>query len=536
MKEYSNNPFEYIDKSELTDEEILSVISEDKTVSLNFSNATKENQNRIIELVRSAIADSINVAKSSDNLLEVSQNAEDKIKKNVAEFCGVIKNGLIKPIFNIVSSFSLKANIDNIVIPVIIFLGNEEDLATVYQKLNQEGVKLTKYDVFAATWINYTITIKNDKDFIEYVIKKYQAAEEKSGLEIDGFDAESLRQKGELTVFEYAFAIGKAIVHECPKLFSGKNDDAKIDSIGFLLLSNLFGLAYSKMAGLAETLTKYKNIDYKVLKDDIVESAKIVQKALGDYITSPAKNNPSLVCHAELQLVSFIVVIFKLKFSISINEGIVPISGSGKIVKDLTSYLPKHYLWDILRGFWSGAGDSKLEEIVSAPATCRYVKDVDRTSFEIAVSDWLKGAYERQSQNQVSADAKLFLNYLLRSRVYDASKCEYDIEHCVPRKVLRDYLNIQEVPVSSVCNLTFIPTKENRAKAEKTYYQKQDTDASTYSLSQTELDKLLYPTRSELRFVESVKTITPENYRKFLKERAKYLTKMAMEALYPDKK
>ena len=74
----------------------------------------------------------------------------------------------------------------------------------------------------------------------------------------------------------------------------------------------------------------------------------------------------------------------------------------------------KHYLYDILRGFWSGSGDSKLQEIISDPTTCRYVRDVSENSFEQVISEWLKSANSKATLTNVSAETKLFLNYLLR--------------------------------------------------------------------------------------------------------------------------
>lgn len=52
-----------------------------------------------------------------------------------------------------------------------------------------------------------------------------------------------MKKDGELTVFEYAFALGKQLMNSCPRLFN-KQDDSKIDSIGFLVLAELMGLTY----------------------------------------------------------------------------------------------------------------------------------------------------------------------------------------------------------------------------------------------------------------------------------------------------
>lgn len=49
--------------------------------------------------------------------------------------------------------------------------GSDDELANIFQKLNQEGVKLSKYDVFAATWVNQLVQVKDDPSFIDYIIK-----------------------------------------------------------------------------------------------------------------------------------------------------------------------------------------------------------------------------------------------------------------------------------------------------------------------------------------------------------------------------
>jgi hypothetical protein len=116
----------------------------------------------------------------------------------------------------------------------------------------------------------------------------------------------------------------------------------------------------------------------------------------------------------------------------------------------------------------------------------------------------------------------------------EVNKTEYDIEHCVPKKVIKDYFTSKNiaVPMSAACNLVYIPKSENRGKGECTYYQKKQKDASTYTLNDAALDALCYPLKSELSFVESVQTITSENYFKFLEERKKFITLRMISKLY----
>lgn len=200
-------------------------------------------------------------------------------------------------------------------------------------------------------------------------------------------------------------------------------------------------------------MDKHKKLDFCRLKNAIIDTAKSVQSALGDYIVAPTKKKPSLACHSELQLSSYIVVLFKLRYEITTADGLVDRGNKAKEIREVRRFLYKHYLYDILRGYWSGSGDTKLEEIIADPFTCRYVKDVNKDSFEQAISEWLASSNKKSSLMTVSAETKLFLNYLLRLYNNPAAiaKTDYDIEHCVPKKVLqttslRKMLQFQSLP------------------------------------------------------------------------------------------
>jgi hypothetical protein len=219
-----------------------------------------------------------------------------------------------------------------------------------------------------------------------------------------------------------------------------------------------------------------------------------------------------------------------------LNNGLIDNGNKAKELKEVKRFLHKHYLYDILRGHWSGSGDTKLEEIISDPYTCRYVKDVNKDSFEQVISEWLAASNRKSSLTTVSAETKLFLNYLLRlyANPADLAKTDYDIEHCVPKKVLQDYFIKKDVavPISATCNLVYIPKPENRGKGDMTYYQKQKKDASSYTLNEDALSNLSYPLKTELAFVESVSTLSAENYFKFLKAREMYVTHRIISKLY----
>lgn len=297
---------------------------------------------------------------------------------------------------------------------------------------------------------------------------------------------------------------------------------------------------YQDMGKLAETMDNYKTLDYKLLKDAIVDAGSIVENFLGSYIESPTKPKhgkakTSLVCHSELQLASYIIVVFKLKYELTPDKGLAPNSKqSAKELKRVKEFLYKHYLYDILRGFWAGSGNTKLEEIISDPMTCRYTKDVPKDELERVIAAWFDDTNKKALLTNVSADTKLFLNYLLRtSGYYDEGTC-YDVEHCVPKDVIKKYYLNRKiiVPMSAVCNLVYIPSGDNRSKGDSTYYQSQVLDPGAYTLDEQHLAALGYPTHDDLRFVESTDSLTEANYFAFLATRKKVILHKFINALY----
>lgn len=544
MLKYSKTYFEYFKDSELTTFDIESILAASESAFSWYGRESEQNQATTREKIRKILGSTIRESQGK-NQLQIAQTAAKRLCREIALLNEKDEMLVINPVYIIVNRFETDAKIDDIEIPLIIFDGSSEELAIVFQKVNQEGVKLSKYDVYAATWSNYTVNVKGDRHFIEHIIKKYDASQEDSGLEIFNYDPENIQKTGELTPYEYAFALGKELIEKCPVLFgvdekTAQKQEAKIESIGFVLLAELLGLSYQQMGGLAKQMKKYEEcVSFTTLKEAIVETAKSVQTALADYIVAPTKQKRSLACHSELQLVSYVVVLFKLRYDLTPEKGLNDKGKKAKALSEVRKYLYKHYLYDILRGFWSGSGDSKLREIVADPATCRYTRDVSKDGMEQILSEWLSSYNKRASLISVSAETKLVLNYLLRF-YEDHAKIvgtDYDVEHCVPKKVLQDHLIKKNknavIPISAPCNLIYIPKSENRSKGEKTYYQRQAEAPGTYTLNEEALSDLSYPTKSELRFVNSTETLTVEAYSKFLEDREKYVTRKMMEKMYP---
>jgi len=534
MLKYTQNYFEYVEPDEFTDSDLMAIILSSKDAKEIYDKYQHKDQQRVFNEMRAIIASNIKGRQENDNLLQITKRIREELCQKIAILPKEDGGEIDDVVYQIVEKIDKEASIDDIEVPVIIFKGDKGELADIFQKLNQEGVKLSKYEVFAATWLNHFVTVNDDPEFIDHVIKKYEAAQNDLDLEIADYDPDEMRKTGKLTLFEYAFAVGKALKNSCKLLFPNV-DDNEVDSIGFLILTEIVHIPYQKMGRLADELVKYKKLDYKELADAIVTSAKTVEDALKAYLESPVKGRKkSLACHAEYQIASYIITIFELRYNLDMETGLKVNDKNKKVIARIKQYLYKHYLFDILKGTWAGSGDSKLEQIIADPTTCRYTNDVAKDEFETAISAWLDESNSKVKLVNVSAETKLFLNYLLRNKKYNTGGVSYDIEHCVPKTIIKHFYEKKgiSVPMSSVCNLVYIPGTDNRSKGDLTYYQRQKEKPDTYLLNQEQLDDLVYPRREELSFLESTDTITEEAYFKFLKNRKDIILKTMMDRLY----
>ena len=63
-------------------------------------------------------------------------------------------------------------DLDKLTIPVVIFKGDEFDLATIFENMNTGGTKLSKYEIFAAKWQDILFCIE-DRALLKCVDDKY---------------------------------------------------------------------------------------------------------------------------------------------------------------------------------------------------------------------------------------------------------------------------------------------------------------------------------------------------------------------------
>ena len=524
LKNYDTNSFSYFKLEDISDEIIENLLTKSSQIKIDFNNFNAQSKEQVKIKIRQIIYENIKSSEKSRRdvlFIEIRNSLFKEIP-----ILGSDKDFVDENLVEMIRDFSIKTNIDNIQIPAILFKGSNDEIVEAFINLNQKGTKLSKYDIFAAEWQKYEYVVKDDA-ILNFVVEKYKA-HAKLGIEIEGFDEDKFLNESKVNIYEYAYAVSKVIKSSAKILFNYDNNDeteTNNDSIGFSILTGIFNISNKDMHNLPESIKSY-NQELKQIKDKIIETVANVESILKVWIQLPTNKKTNLTCHSELQIASYIITLFKLKYSFK----------DGKIINNVNTKddenkfkrnLHKHYIYDILRGYWSGSGDTKLDNITSEISKSPYFGDVQKELFIQIIDEWLN-VQNSKSTSSISQESKLFLNYVLvskiKNQIYDIENLDFD--HIVPRNRFKKILgNSDKVPVSSINNIALIPSFDNRRKRDKTYYELERDNSSLTKLVPQMLELHSYPARDEINFIESSQNSTIGNYYNFIKVRKDFISR-----------
>ena len=340
-------------------------------------------------------------------------------------------------------------------IPVLIYSGPSSELPTVFELLNSKGTVLSRYEIYAAQWIDHRQPIENG-DVIDAIWKKYETLEDE-GFTLDVSEEapdEESRRNRHYTLFDYLFGLGQFLAVKFPRLFKPAKDD-RPSSVGFNLMTACLGLRLQDMANLPSEIGELR---WEDLERCVLESTRFVDNILKPVLSTPQygrKLGP--IYHSELMIISMIATAFQVKFGkrdLSENDNWRPDR------RKLKRNLPVFYLYEILHDDWRGSGDSKLHEAVRS---LRYVDASPPTlkRWEQVLDDW----YEEHQSLLHTRDAKrhirdsrpeyLLLKYVFVERIANAKS--YHVEHIIPVTLLQSQMmEDEEWPINTIGNLALL--------------------------------------------------------------------------------
>lgn len=341
-------------------------------------------------------------------------------------------------------------------IPVLIYSGPSSELPTVFELLNSKGTVLSRYEIYAARWIDVRQRIVNT-DVIEAIWKKYEALEDE-GFTLDVSEEspdDEARRNRPYSLFDYLFGLGQYLADKFPRLFKLVNDD-RPSSVGFNLLTACMGSHLKDMAYLPDEIGA---LHWEDLERCVMESTRFVDNILKPILSTPQygrKLGP--IYHSELMIVSMIATAFQVKYGkrdLSEND-------DWRVDRrKLKRNLPMFYLYEILHDDWRGSGDSKLHEAVRS---LRYVDNAPPSEqrWEQVFDDWY---YDSQVSLVHTKNAKRHIRdsrpeYLLLKYIFVNSLAKaksYHVEHIIPVALLQSNMSeVDEWPMNTIGNLALL--------------------------------------------------------------------------------
>lgn len=532
IKQYQENPTQFFSKENLSDTKVQNL----KDFLIKKVKGLPEQFNlldEIVEWVKTLNGFEETDKFSSSELAQfIDKRTGDSLSKS--EF-----NELTKLLVSLISDIKNDSNISEAEIPVLVYSGPIENLPKIFERLNSKGTQLTKYQVFAATWSQYDSFSIENTHIIEHIKKKYDALISE-GLVIDNYDEDSFFTS-EFNYFELLFGLGKLLSGEFPSLLGSNKKDSETDSIGFVLTSLCLRQDLKKMGTLPSKLQK---IDVNSLVNSLQSAVKETYEILKPYIEVKANkraNSKNPIVHSELQIASIIARVFVSKFTID-NCEFHENQNWKKERELLKNNIPFRYLYDILRSFWSGTGDSKAFDL-SSPDSDKYLRPIDKSSWEFILTERHKADLEKQEKSRVniSNEIILFFKYIYAHTLTvheEYSNENFHVEHLMPVNRLKKIAaeSNEGMPISAFANLCLIQEKINKEKQDLTFKEYYDRKLESGEMTEEqvrgkleEIERYTFIPSSSLEIIDQISEADHAPYVAFLNKRYKLILEKFFE-------
>jgi hypothetical protein len=366
-------------------------------------------------------------------------------------------------------------------LPIIVYTGPEENVPEIFERINSQGIKLSKYETFAATWSGFGAAIKNS-EIKEAVSAKY-AELTKAGYTVSGIE-ELEDSDDNYNLFEYLFGLGKILSERHRYLFPESNEPDELVSSAFVMATIAYELKTSQMSKLAPKLKGINNggvIDLSAFESALFTSCADVERKLMKYMSiglNSAPDSKRFLPHSENQIYSLIIRYMIEKFDIEHNWSLRADSESAKLL----SNVPLYYLLDVLNGEWAGSGDTRLWNVVwqldddgKATRSPYYLTVPTKQTWEDALNNWHNKELNKLQfkRTSISPDSKMVMKYLYSEivKVADDASLTFHIEHLWSVKSLTDLIQASATkegwPISAIGNLSILTNSVNSKKLDK---------------------------------------------------------------------
>ena len=493
---YIENPFSIAGMTSfLSDDDIKNLTSK------LYPHVTNESQERVFEILESWLKSvkkpEVASGYTSANLVSFLREhlTDSEILANDANALELVQYVDVQIIEKI------KVKVDVIAssqLPIIVYTGHEENVPDIFERINSQGIKLSKYETFAATWTDFGAVVLNQE--IKDKIKNKYARLQEEGYNISGI--ENLDQDLEdYNLFEYLFGLGKVLSEKFELLFPESIEDDELIAIAFVITTIAYKLKISQMSKLASELKTLSNgeiIDLTAFENALFVACNDVQKKLSKFLKiklNAAAGSKRFMPHSENQIYSLIVRYLVEKFDPDHNWTLRTNSNSAALLENI----PLYYLLDVLNGEWAGSGDTRLWNTCWVQETdgtfklaSQYLLKPTKLAWQDALNNWHNKELAKLQTKRVNItnDARLLMKYLYSDivTVADDADLTFHIEHLWSVKNLTDLIEASATkegwPISAMGNLALLTNKINGEKGEKMLGDFKATNPSSVTADQ----------------------------------------------------
>ncbi len=524
IKKYLTNPTRYFN---------LSQLSYDAVHDLYDLVCTDEAQKRIVddcilEYVRGLknfgefnMIKLITKLKDSLNLQNIAYDKVDELLKDSID--------------------SLKREYDNlckIEIPALIYTGPEDTLPEIFDRVNSQGVALTDYEIFVASWPKDRFKVENENIIAEN-IKKYNYLG--SGeYELQGYNETEFKNNKLLNAFEYVFGLSKYLCNKYDSLKFNMNLEADIaNPVGFELLNACFFSSHKTLKDVYKIVLSYKN-NLDKLEKALETCVKFIEGCISPItrFKSNTHGDNGKIFHSQLQILSLVSCTFRLRYNL---DDLTEKNDWQEMKRTLEKNVIQYYVLDIITKYWHEGGG----KIYTANSELRYLKPIHEKIIANALDTYSDNIMLRHESKQVKGVSEP--DYVILNVIYmntftardQLSNQKFDVEHIATKKQMISYIKDTKsdgLPISHIANLCYLPQEANRSKHDKNFYQDQNyLNLSGLTLEEIET-KYSFTKKSDLEWMdityrENDDEILKDYYIGFLSSRYKLLKKKFLQSL-----
>ena len=521
IKDFSLNPYKYFTYTNINEDLIHELVKHDFESKNIFYSKTDLIAIKRCEEIQKFIFEKISENKDwCDIKYDYKEKFETDISREVDRMFTQISNDLHD-----------QMDIESLIVPTIIYNGPTEELAEIFYHLNTGGVNLSKYETLSASWGTEKFVI-DDEEIISKIYEKYENIRKQSELEVE-ITKEELKTKG-ITIFEYCYAISEILRGKENRydIILGKNKKST-DPVGFETLSLICGLKVNKAEGLYSKLKNCKNENFFIeLKKAIVATFDTLLETLKPWII--AKNGEENTIDSTYMIYHMAMSYFRNNYKVNIEEYTINNISNTDWNKKYKKNLYLYYFKDYISDYWKKNRQVQdlMRELQNPESLNKYTKTISNDEWAKALSI-LKDNQLEEVTSQINIKAKMFIDYLVKFKIKKNRALEkyfdknIDYEHIIPQQKISTQLTSSEkkiFPISSLGNICYLASKDNRAKHENTLYEYSE-DRPSFSLNKEYLELISYPTKEEINFIDNRSEEFKNRYREFITKRIEELIK-----------